>query len=358
MNYNKIYSDLIFSARCRTLDGYVEKHHVLPKSMGGDNSDTNIVNLTAREHFIAHWLLWKIHKSPKMAMAFFAMARKGPGQNRNISSRQYEIAKKAMSLSKKGENNYWYGTNGPQWGKSKEVDIGIQNQAKILSQMKGDNRTKKQLEWDMRKSSWAKENNIHPPTLKQGSKMMNNGTKSEYVPPYQIQDRLQMGWEFGRLNYHNHYSGLKRMRRDDQIIYVLPEEIESKQEDGWTLGNGPNKKQRIIHKVTCIQCRKTGRIKEMLQHIDQCLPKIKIKKQKPTTKYETCPHCLKTGPRSRMIRFHYDKCILLKSQVSVETSAEKSLRMAKKVTCPHCLSVGSYTIMKRWHFDNCKKEGK
>lgn len=50
-----------------------ERHHIFPKSLGGDNSDTNLIYLTGRQHFFAHWLLFKIYNNPEMAMAFFMM---------------------------------------------------------------------------------------------------------------------------------------------------------------------------------------------------------------------------------------------------------------------------------------------
>jgi hypothetical protein len=123
MNYDNIYSKLIANAKNRTIDGYVETHHVIPTSMGGPNTPNNKVKLTAREHFIAHWLLWKIHHSSEMACAFFAMTRKSRGQKRTVTARQYEIAKTAMSESKKGAGNYWYGTTGPMGGKTHTTEM-------------------------------------------------------------------------------------------------------------------------------------------------------------------------------------------------------------------------------------------
>lgn len=59
MNYLKIYYQLIENAKQRkNIDGYYEIHHIIPKSEGGDDSPTNLVKLTGREHFIAHKLLW------------------------------------------------------------------------------------------------------------------------------------------------------------------------------------------------------------------------------------------------------------------------------------------------------------
>jgi len=62
--------------------------------MGGNDLPTNIVKLTAREHFIAHWLLWRIHKNHSMAYAFFLMAKSISIKNKPIfSSIAYHEAK-------------------------------------------------------------------------------------------------------------------------------------------------------------------------------------------------------------------------------------------------------------------------
>ena len=61
MDYKKIYDSLMLHAQNRTLEGYVEKHHIIPRCMKGTNERNNLVNLTPREHFLAHWLLVKIH---------------------------------------------------------------------------------------------------------------------------------------------------------------------------------------------------------------------------------------------------------------------------------------------------------
>ena len=60
MDYSKVYCDLIESARNRVLAQRTERHHVIPKSLGGTETSDNIVELTVREHFIAHCLLFKM----------------------------------------------------------------------------------------------------------------------------------------------------------------------------------------------------------------------------------------------------------------------------------------------------------
>ena len=52
--------------------GYIEMHHIIPRSLGGNNSIENLVTLTAREHFICHWLLTKMVKGKAYKSMIFA----------------------------------------------------------------------------------------------------------------------------------------------------------------------------------------------------------------------------------------------------------------------------------------------
>lgn len=61
MNYNSIYQSIISRAKHRINEGYVEIHHILPRCVGGSDDPSNLVALTAREHYIAHQLLVKIY---------------------------------------------------------------------------------------------------------------------------------------------------------------------------------------------------------------------------------------------------------------------------------------------------------
>ncbi len=60
--YSKCYFNIINTAKSRDYvpNVYTEKHHIIPKSCGGDNSLNNLVKLTGREHFICHILLPKM----------------------------------------------------------------------------------------------------------------------------------------------------------------------------------------------------------------------------------------------------------------------------------------------------------
>lgn len=103
MDYHRIYQNLVEKARLRSKPSVFETHHIIPRSLGGDDSSENLVVLTPREHYVAHWLLWKIHSGTakhKMAFAFFAMASmNNKNQKREVSSRDFERAKAAMMES-------------------------------------------------------------------------------------------------------------------------------------------------------------------------------------------------------------------------------------------------------------------
>lgn len=104
MNYQKIYDLLIEKRRTNPIiDSYSEKHHIIPKSLGGSNKKENIIRLTAREHFIAHMLLVRIYpkgslERGKMLWALKRM-RYGNKQQQELknSSRLYEYHRKEFS---------------------------------------------------------------------------------------------------------------------------------------------------------------------------------------------------------------------------------------------------------------------
>ena len=103
MTYARIYDSLIARAQHRTLEGYVEKHHIIPKCLGGDNSKSNIVKLTAEEHFIAHLLLLRIHpKKHRLAVAMFMMARRA---GKVLTNKLFGELKRRAAENKRGKRH-------------------------------------------------------------------------------------------------------------------------------------------------------------------------------------------------------------------------------------------------------------
>lgn len=105
--YKKWYDLIIENAKTRQLSCYVERHHILPKCLGGTNESSNIVELTAREHYVCHLLLTKcvtgtFYKS-KMLHALGMFVQCNSDQERNFTSRQYEVIRTAISEAKTGK---------------------------------------------------------------------------------------------------------------------------------------------------------------------------------------------------------------------------------------------------------------
>jgi hypothetical protein len=134
--YTRWYYNIVDRAKTRALkvEVYSEKHHIIPKSLGGSNRKDNIVQLTGREHFICHWLLTKMTEGPdksKMWHAFNAMSVLKPNNTdkRYINSRASEKAKiecaNLKRLARKGilvgEKNYNYGKKWTDEQKSKMI---------------------------------------------------------------------------------------------------------------------------------------------------------------------------------------------------------------------------------------------
>ena len=71
--YTKLYTRIADRAKDRILESYTERHHIIPQSLGGSNAKDNLVDLTAREHFICHWLLIKMTEGESRAKMLYAL---------------------------------------------------------------------------------------------------------------------------------------------------------------------------------------------------------------------------------------------------------------------------------------------
>lgn len=141
MNYFNIYNNIIEKARSENRNReseYYENHHIYPKCFCKDDLDylakdkRNLVLLTAKEHFIAHWILSKVFTEGKekfqMLNAFSRMIYNGneyQDRNYRITSRTYNELKKKLGIEmserkkKWHEDNNFSGSNHPMYGKKK-----------------------------------------------------------------------------------------------------------------------------------------------------------------------------------------------------------------------------------------------
>lgn len=102
--YSTIYYKIVDRAKHRILpkETYVERHHIIPKSLGGTDDRENLVVLTGREHLICHLLLIRITESSdkaKMVSAAWSMANlENDGQSRTkLNTRQYSVLREQFS---------------------------------------------------------------------------------------------------------------------------------------------------------------------------------------------------------------------------------------------------------------------
>jgi len=124
--YKQWYTNITDQARNRTLDTYTESHHIVPRSLGGGDDPTNIVDLTAREHFICHWLLVKMttgKEHHQMLNALRMMRAEKQGQHRyntKITARVYESIKQEYSIL---QSNRFSGNKNPMYGKKRTQEM-------------------------------------------------------------------------------------------------------------------------------------------------------------------------------------------------------------------------------------------
>lgn len=106
MNYQKIYNNLIDRAIRRISEGYVEKHHIIPRCLGGSDDKENIVNLYPEEHYLAHLILCKINKgNSKLLYAAMNMASGAMINNGKRNNKAYGWLRKQYAKSMSGDNN-------------------------------------------------------------------------------------------------------------------------------------------------------------------------------------------------------------------------------------------------------------
>ena len=102
--YTRWYFSIISNRKTRILSEniYTEIHHIVPKSMGGTNYYSNLIELTAKEHFLVHWLLTKMciksSDTRKMQYAMRSMSWDKTGK-RIIFGWQFELSRKKVSES-------------------------------------------------------------------------------------------------------------------------------------------------------------------------------------------------------------------------------------------------------------------
>jgi hypothetical protein len=194
--YKTWHDNIIANGKKRILIGYKEKHHILPRSLGGDNSKENLVALTPKEHFIIHMLLCKftLGKSRiKMLNAFHAMIY-FTKKNRNYKVTSRIVEKLKIEFQK----------NNPVFDPEVRRKIGIGNKGKTVS---------KESRLKMSKSKKGNKNAlglIHTEEFKEriknlhmgnkhcvGKRYLNKDGKNLVIDKSQVEKYLEQGYKLG-----------------------------------------------------------------------------------------------------------------------------------------------------------------
>lgn len=99
---------IIDNAKKCVKSGYVEKHHIIPKSLGGPNHKENLVDLSAREHFVCHLLLTKCTDGNNLHLMRHALGKfiqNSPLQQRKFTSWEYSKIRENISLARTGKKH-------------------------------------------------------------------------------------------------------------------------------------------------------------------------------------------------------------------------------------------------------------
>ena len=124
MTYDKFIQNILNTrGRFACLDGYHERHHIIPKCMNGSNSKDNLIDLYAREHFIAHKLLAEENpQNYQLKYAYWNMCQctGRDGQDKYIPTpEEYEEARIFCHEAMSGENHPMYGKHHTQESREK-----------------------------------------------------------------------------------------------------------------------------------------------------------------------------------------------------------------------------------------------
>ena len=209
--YSKCYYRIIENRKANPLSGYVEKHHIIPQSLGGNNKKENIVALSAKEHFICHRLLVKMTTGKdKMKMSYAIRClinQENQHQQRyKITARTYDAI---IKTTRNSISKYQTGENNPYYGKTHSEEVRAKMRAKRALQVMPSRIGKVYSEETMQR--WRE------------------GNRKQFEDPAQIEmRRIKCNKIQGMKLYHNHLGEMKYYFENTQPL-------------GWVLGRSTKK---------------------------------------------------------------------------------------------------------------------
>jgi len=169
MDYQKIYTNIVRRGQSRILEGYSEKHHIVPRCMGGSDDVTNLVSLTPEEHYLCHLLLVKIYPN-NMRIIRAAMFMTSSNNNVKRNNKAYGWLRRQLSDHMKGPYNP--SKLRPVWNKGlkgykKKINLSEESRTQMSVRMKTRNPIAGVKPWnhpratDYSKSIWKQADSLY-----------------------------------------------------------------------------------------------------------------------------------------------------------------------------------------------------
>jgi len=274
MNYKKIYNQLTERAKERIKpDCYTEIHHIIPRCLGGTDDSDNLVVLTAREHFICHWLLSRIYpEDSKISHSFWRMCSLG-------NSKQVRYTPSSRAIAEARERSIYFLT---------QSKIGIPRSEETKKKLSKANKGFKVTEETKKKISESNKGRIVKEETRDKIRKANTGKKTN-----------KPAWNRG-------IETPKETRKkisDANKGKVVSEETKKKIHKT-KLNNGVYKRQSERLKGTEPWNKgKTGVSEETSKKMSESRKGNNINHKKVI-----CPYCNKSGGSNIMSRWHFDNC--------------------------------------------------
>lgn len=346
MNFQSIYNNLIKKRKVlpASLDSNIsadtafEQHHIIPRSFGGLNNDDNLVELTLREHYIAHLLLYKIElangnidRADKMACAlWFFINKKSKSVIKAGNSYVYEKIRLAFIKAQRNKIMITDGKTIKKISKSSPIPPGWTRYYSLKNKI-AVNKNNGQIvkfinasdEFSMagwnrgsgRKTSGS--SNMH---------WITNGTESKFIL---ANAPIPEGWRVGRC-FAQHNKGLVAINNGIINKYV---KINSSDDipPGWQLGAMPTNNHAMIGRIWITN----GEINKSIKP-DQLIPEGWRRGRCGVEKNKTGKHAQFHGEMLSYTeiakRCHIDKPTFLKlleSGMSIEDIEQRQLNKQK-----------------------------
>lgn len=335
MDYKKIYGQLVTRGQTRQQGknrkilkneiGLVERHHIVPKCLGGTDEKINLVFFTPEEHVVAHLLLVKIYNKPELIYAANWMTSRVKNNKeygwikrefvraesllKTGKSRSKEsVDKQTETILKKYKNGYTSPRLGTNLSDDHKEAISTGNKGKIIKP----------------ESRSSLDGYVIRYGIMEGTKKYNIDKKKKDNKSIESLIR-QFGEIDGPIKYKEYCNTMSDKRSGKNNYFYGKKHTEESKNKISTSNTGKSKIRTDEHN------NKIGAANKGRTH-------TKI----------ICPHCNKEGGCTTMNRWHFDNC---KTRPGGPLNERK---IQPTVQCPHCNKVGSGPRMKSNHFDNCK----